>query len=69
MLETMPAAPSAADESANDYRFLEMSAVFEQQTGLVAPLGRTARELVPDLESRERPADVPLRTVRDALAR
>jgi len=33
-----------------DYRFIEMNKVFERQTGLVNPLGRTARELVPQLE-------------------
>lgn len=33
-----------------DYRFLETNAVFEQQSGLVRPVGRTARELVPGLE-------------------
>lgn len=34
----------------NDYRFVEANGVFERQTGLVAPVGRTARELVPGLE-------------------
>jgi PAS domain S-box-containing protein len=33
-----------------DYRFLEVNRTFEQQTGLVAAVGRTALELVPDLE-------------------
>lgn len=33
-----------------DYRFLEINRVFSEQTGLVNALGRTARELVPDLE-------------------
>ncbi|MGE4244066.1 ATP-binding protein [Ramlibacter sp.] len=33
-----------------DYRFIETNAVFERQTGLHEPLGRTALELVPDLE-------------------
>ena len=33
-----------------DYRFLEANPVFEQQTGLAGAIGRTARELVPDLE-------------------
>ena len=33
-----------------DYRFLEVNRTFEQQTGLVDPVGRTALELVPDLE-------------------
>ena len=33
-----------------DYRFLEVNPVFEQLTGLVAPVGRRARELVPNLE-------------------
>jgi PAS domain S-box-containing protein len=35
-----------------DYRFLETNPVFEQQTGLKDAIGKTARELVPDLESR-----------------
>jgi PAS domain S-box-containing protein len=34
-----------------DYRFLEVNSLFEEMTGLAAPMGRTARELVPDLES------------------
>ncbi len=40
------------DDSGNptDYRFVETNPVFELQTGLVRPLGRTARELVPTLE-------------------
>ncbi|WOD41807.1 PAS domain-containing protein [Nodosilinea sp. E11] len=33
-----------------DYRFLEVNAVFEQQTGLVNAVGQTARQLLPDLE-------------------
>jgi PAS domain S-box-containing protein len=33
-----------------DYRFVETNLVFELQTGLLQPLGRTARELVPGLE-------------------
>ncbi|MGG6293941.1 PAS domain S-box protein [Leptolyngbya sp. AN02str] len=33
-----------------DYRFLEISPTFEQQTGLVNALGKRARELVPNLE-------------------
>lgn len=33
-----------------DYRFIETNDVFERQTGLNEPLGRTALELVPDLE-------------------
>lgn len=33
-----------------DYRFIETNAVFESQTGLDDPLGKTARELVPDLD-------------------
>jgi PAS domain S-box-containing protein len=39
-----------AQGSPVDYRFLECNAVFERQTGLVGPVGRTARELVPGLE-------------------
>ncbi len=34
-----------------DYRFLEVNDSFERLTGLTAPVGRTALELVPDLES------------------
>ncbi|RDI60064.1 PAS domain S-box protein [Microvirga subterranea] len=34
-----------------DYRFLETNPAFERQTGLKAALGRTIRELVPDLEA------------------
>jgi PAS domain S-box-containing protein len=33
-----------------DYRFIEINPVFEQQTGLINALGRTVRELVPDIE-------------------
>ncbi|ONF95090.1 Blue-light-activated protein [Sphingomonas jeddahensis] len=39
-----------ADGRANDYRFVEANAAFEQQSGLINPVGRRARELVPDLE-------------------
>lgn len=35
-----------------DYRFLEMNPAFERHTGLADAVGRTARELVPDLEDR-----------------
>ena len=34
-----------------DYRFVEANPAFERQTGLVNAVGRTARALVPDLES------------------
>jgi signal transduction histidine kinase/ActR/RegA family two-component response regulator/PAS domain-containing protein len=34
-----------------DYRWLEVNPMFESQTGLVNPIGRTARELVPDLDA------------------
>jgi PAS domain S-box-containing protein len=34
-----------------DYRFIEVNPRFESQTGLVDPVGRTASELVPDLEA------------------
>ncbi len=34
-----------------DYRFLEANAAMEAQTGLIDPVGKTARELVPGLES------------------
>lgn len=33
-----------------DYLFIEVNRAFEGQTGLIAPEGRRARELVPDLE-------------------
>src|ERR671912_1155897 len=33
-----------------DYRFLEVNDSFERLTGLISPVGRTALELVPDLE-------------------
>jgi signal transduction histidine kinase len=33
-----------------DYRFLETNATFERQSGLVGAVGRTAREMVPNLE-------------------
>ncbi|MBC7880061.1 MAG: PAS domain S-box protein [Anaerolineae bacterium] len=33
-----------------DYRFLEVNPVFEEQTGLRQAIGKTARQLVPDLE-------------------
>jgi len=33
-----------------DYRFVAVNRMFERQTGLVDPVGRTARELVPGLE-------------------
>ena len=33
-----------------DYRFVETNPMFERQTGLINPIGRTARELVPALE-------------------
>jgi PAS domain S-box-containing protein len=36
--------------AAVDYRFLEINPVFEKQTGLANALGKTALELVPDLE-------------------
>ncbi len=39
-----------ADERAVDYRFIEVNPQFEHQTGLTHPVGRTASELVPDLE-------------------
>lgn len=33
-----------------DYRFLKVNSMFEAQTGIANPLGRTMREVVPDLE-------------------
>jgi PAS domain S-box-containing protein len=38
--------------NAIDYRFLEVNQAFETHTGLVNAIGKTARELVPDLEQR-----------------
>ncbi len=37
-------------ETPADYRFLEINPVFEQQTGLQQAEGKTARQLLPDLE-------------------
>ncbi len=39
-----------AEQQPVDYRFLEINPVFAQHTGLANALGRTARELLPDLE-------------------
>lgn len=39
-----------ADDRPQDYRFIEANPAFERHTGLVGAVGRTARELVPDLE-------------------
>lgn len=40
------------DDAGNpaDYRFLETNSLFENMTGLTGAVGRSARELVPDLE-------------------
>jgi signal transduction histidine kinase/ActR/RegA family two-component response regulator len=38
------------EERARDYMFVEVNPAFERQTGLVGAEGRSARELVPDLE-------------------
>jgi PAS domain S-box-containing protein len=40
-----------ADNRALDYRFIEANPAFERHTGLIDAVGRTARELVPDLEA------------------
>lgn len=40
-----------ADEWAIDYRFLEVNPAFEKQTGLRQAVGKTARQLDPDLEA------------------
>lgn len=37
--------------TAIDYRFLEVNQIFEQQTGLSQVIGKTIRELVPNIES------------------
>ncbi|WP_262985823.1 hybrid sensor histidine kinase/response regulator [Nostoc sp. 'Peltigera membranacea cyanobiont' 232] len=44
--------PSASGSAlrANDYRFLEINPTFEQQAGLQQAVGKTVRQLVPDLE-------------------
>ncbi|MFN7138489.1 MAG: PAS domain S-box protein [Limisphaerales bacterium] len=39
------------EERAIDYRFIETNPAFEQQTGLRNATGRTAKELLPDLEA------------------
>jgi PAS domain S-box-containing protein len=39
------------DGRPRDYRFLEANAMFERHTGLATPTGKTARELVPDLDA------------------
>jgi PAS domain S-box-containing protein len=38
------------DQRPVDYRFVETNAVFQQQTGLTDAIGKTARQLVPNLE-------------------
>lgn len=40
------------DNKPVDYRFLEINKVFESQTGLKDPKGKTARELLPPLEEK-----------------
>ncbi|MEG3897291.1 PAS domain S-box protein [Microcoleus sp. SVA1_B6] len=39
-----------ANDTAIDYRFLEINPVFEAQTGLREAVGKTARQLLPDIE-------------------
>ncbi|MEG3968514.1 ATP-binding protein [Microcoleus sp. T2B6] len=39
-----------ANNTPIDYRFLEINPVFEQQTGLRQAVGKTVRQLVPDIE-------------------
>ncbi len=39
------------NEKAIDYRFLEVNPAFEQQTGLQQATGKTARQLIPNLEA------------------
>jgi PAS domain S-box-containing protein len=39
------------DEQPIDYRFVEINPVFEKQTGLKDAVGKTVRELVPDIEA------------------
>ncbi len=38
------------EEQPIDYRFLEVNPAFEKETGLIDPVGKTARELVPELD-------------------
>jgi PAS domain S-box-containing protein len=38
-------------DTAIDYRFVEINSVFEAQTGLQGAMGKTARQLIPDLEN------------------
>ena len=40
-----------ADGRPTDYRFVDVNAAFERQTGLKDALGRTAKEIIPDLEA------------------
>jgi PAS domain S-box-containing protein len=42
----------AANGEPVDYRFLETNPAFEQHTGLVDVMGKTVRELVPDIENK-----------------
>lgn len=35
----------------SDYRFVDVNAAFERQTGLKDAIGRTAKEIIPDLEA------------------
>ncbi|MCZ0898454.1 PAS domain-containing protein, partial [Microcoleus sp. HI-ES] len=39
-----------ANEKPIDYRFLEVNPAFEKQTGLVQAVGKTARQMLPELE-------------------
>lgn len=39
-----------ADDLPTDYRFIEINPAFERQTGLRNALGRTIREVIPDIE-------------------
>lgn len=39
-----------ADDRPIDYRFLEVNRVFEQQLGMAGALGKTIREIAPDIE-------------------
>jgi PAS domain S-box-containing protein len=48
--ENDPPSASGSALRANDYRFLEINPTFEQQAGLQQAVGKTARQLVPDLE-------------------
>ncbi|MCC5666185.1 PAS domain S-box protein [Nostoc sp. CHAB 5784] len=48
--ENDPPSASGSTLRASDYRFLEINPTFEEQTGLQQAVGKTVRQLVPDIE-------------------